>query len=381
MRNVSCVGGVAGLLATLSVVQLGQMATHAAQRLLEMRSNVAIFAQPCFIHSRKGQQAGEADGELHPQTRCEQGLGIAQIGNKFSQESHMNPSLTPRAERNSASMGRCSGSQQAMSHICLYVLFWALVCASTLASDTGEADFERYNQGKFVFERNCMVCHGPKGDGNGEMAPTLSPRPRSFREGMFKFRTTPFGKMPTDDDLRHTIRNGLSGTAMGMFDKLTDEDLTNVVAYVKSFSRRWRKPENFAEPMSFPALPKWFAAPDEAAVHAEKGKALFVTNCASCHGATADGKGLAAVGLKDVWGLPAHPSDLRQPHLRCGDRAEDIYRVLSTGLNGTPMVSFETTLTPDQRWDIISWILTQKLPDVPNLGSAPQRNLNSPPAK
>ena len=60
-----------------------------------------------------------------------------------------------------------------------------------------------------------------------------------------------------------------------------------------------------------------------------------------------------------------------------GDRPEDIYRVLTTGLNGTPMVSFEATLTPEQRWDIIAYLFTLKLPDVPTLGNAPPRELTS----
>ncbi|MCA1964153.1 MAG: cytochrome c, partial [Prosthecobacter sp.] len=66
-------------------------------------------------------------------------------------------------------------------------------------------------------------------------------------------------------------------------------------------------------------------------------------------------------------------SDLRQPHLRCGDRPQDIYRVLATGLNGTPMLSFETVLTPEQRWDIIAWVMTRRLPPLPTLGNAPPR--------
>lgn len=292
----------------------------------------------------------------------------------------MNPSPMPRPWLHSSYSGRCWSLSGSVQWICFLATLIGLFLRVNATAE-GEGDFERFTQGRNVYERNCIICHGPKGDGNGEMSPTLSPKPRSFREGMFKFRTTPFGKLPTDDDLRHTIRTGLSGTAMGMFEQLPADDLTNVIEYLKSFSRRWRKAENVAEPMKFPSPPEWLRDSAQAAAHVEKGKALFVTHCASCHGTAADGKGPAAAALKDVWELPAHPSDLRQPHLRCGDRPEDIYRVLATGLNGTPMVSFDATLTPDQRWDIISWLLTQKLPDVPNLGSAPQRILKSPPAK
>lgn len=254
--------------------------------------------------------------------------------------------------------------------------FIALLFASSAsAAEPLTLDFNRYMEGKYLFERNCIVCHGPRGDGKGEMAPTLSPRPRSFREGMFKFRTTPFGALPTEDDLRHTIKHGLTGTAMGMFSQLTDEDITNVIEYVKSFSRRWRKAENYAQPLIFPDPPAWLDDGKQKATHAEKGHALFITNCSACHGPAADGQGVAVPTLKDIWENPARPSDLRQPHLRCGDRPQDIYRVLTTGLNGTPMVSFDATLTPEQRWDIIAWLYTQKLPDVPTLGNAPPREI------
>lgn len=242
-----------------------------------------------------------------------------------------------------------------------------------LAGEPPKLDFSRYMEGKYLFERNCVVCHGPRGDGNGEMAPTLSPRPRSFREGMFKFRTTPFGSLPTEDDLRHTIKHGLTGTAMGMFSQFSDDDVKNVIEYVKSFSRRWRKTENYADPMTFPDPPAWLEDSQQSAQHTERGRALFVANCSACHGQAADGKGPAVAALKDVWGFPGKPSDLRQPHLRCGDRPQDIYRVLATGLNGTPMISFDATLTPEQRWDIIAYLGTLKLPDVPTLGNAPPR--------
>lgn len=232
-------------------------------------------------------------------------------------------------------------------------------------------DFNLYMQGKYVYERNCIVCHGQRGDGNGEMSPTLKPRPRSFREGMFKFRTTPPGKLPTDDDLRRTIRGGLSGTAMGMFNQLSDEEVDSVITYVKSFSRRWRKPENHAQPVDLSPAPAWFKQAAEIKTHAREGQKLFAVHCATCHGEKADGKGPAAIALKDIWGLPAAPSDLRQPHLRCGDAPDDIFRVLATGLNGTPMVSFDAALTQAQRWDIIAFILDIRVPPVPVPGAVP----------
>ncbi len=228
-------------------------------------------------------------------------------------------------------------------------------------------DFNLYMEGKYVYERNCIVCHGQRGDGNGELSPTLKPKPRSFREGMFKFRTTPYGMLPTDADLRRTITGGLSGTAMGIFSHLQKDEIDAVIAYLKSFSRRWKKQENYAPALTFSPPPEWFKETVAVKTHAVAGQKLFAINCAACHGEKADGKGPAAVSLKDVWGMPATPADLRQAHLRCGDAPADLFRVLATGLNGTPMVSFTATLSEEQRWDIIAYILSVRLPSVPVL--------------
>lgn len=249
---------------------------------------------------------------------------------------------------------------------CIFV-FLSLATVLTAADQGVALDFNLYMQGKYVYERNCLVCHGPRGDGNGELSPTLKPKPRSFREGMFKFRTTPYGMLPTDADLRRTITHGLSGTAMGMFSHLQAEEVDAVIAYVKSFSRRWKKVENYAPAMKFPPPPEWFKGAEELKTHALAGQKLFATTCTACHGEKADGKGVAAISLKDIWGMPAAPVDLRQAHLRCGDAPEDLFRVLTTGLNGTPMVSFDATLSEAQRWDIIAYILSIRLPSGPVL--------------
>ena len=49
------------------------------------------------------------------------------------------------------------------------------------------------------------------------MVPTASMfriRPRDFRTGLFKFRSTPSGSLPTDDDLLRTVTQGVRWTGM-----------------------------------------------------------------------------------------------------------------------------------------------------------------------
>ena len=51
--------------------------------------------------------------------------------------------------------------------------------------------------GAAVFNRRCAGCHGVTGDGNGEAAEFLQPKPRDYRNGVYKFTSTPYGAKPS----------------------------------------------------------------------------------------------------------------------------------------------------------------------------------------
>ena len=218
-----------------------------------------------------------------------------------------------------------------------------------------------YDQGKYVYERNGLVCHGVTGKGDGELVQNWPIRPRNFTQAVFKYRSTPYGKLPTTADLERTIRHGVSGTPMPVFSQLKDDDITAVIEYLKTFSRDWRKPDNFAAPIELPETPRWFADPKAHATHAAEGKKLFLATCLPCHGENADGNGPAAATLKDNFGQPIHPADLRQP-LRSGAGPEDTWRTIAVGINGTPMVGFNGALPPEQIWDLVAFIESVRIP-------------------
>lgn len=145
---------------------------------------------------------------------------------------------------------------------------------------------------------------------------------------------------------------------MGIFgDRLSPTDLTAVTEYIKSFSRKWRDPKNYAPPVVVPALPAWW---NDAALRAERANAggkVFVASCASCHGEKGDGQGIAAATLRDQWNEPIRPANLVAPLLHSGNEPSDLHRVLLTGIGGTPMVSFAEALSVEQRWDVVAYLV------------------------
>ena len=223
-----------------------------------------------------------------------------------------------------------------------------------------------YDDGKYVYERNCILCHGATGRGDGELVQNWPIRPRDFTRAVFKYRSTPYGRLPANADLERTIRHGVSGTPMPVFSQLRDRDIAAVIEYIKTFSDDWRNPDNFAAPITLPETPAWLADTAAHDAHAAEGRKLFMATCLSCHGENADGNGPIVATLKDNFGQAIHPADLRQP-LRSGAGPQDTWRTIAVGINGTPMVGFNGALPPDQIWDLVAFIESIKLPQAKTL--------------
>src|SRR5262249_11656437 len=89
------------------------------------------------------------------------------------------------------------------------------------------------------YRRYCVGCHGDEGDGEGENAQWLDPKPRNFTLAQFKCRSTPTGTLPTDEDLYDTIARGLDRSVMPPWNTFTHQQRADLVAYVKHFSAKW----------------------------------------------------------------------------------------------------------------------------------------------
>lgn len=96
----------------------------------------------------------------------------------------------------------------------------------------------RLKAGRNLYMTQCLHCHGVAGDGNGPTSRFLNPRPRDYRLGKFKFKSTLGPLKPSRDDLKHILKEGIPGTYMPSFVLLGDEKLGLIVDYVRWLSIR-----------------------------------------------------------------------------------------------------------------------------------------------
>ncbi len=218
-------------------------------------------------------------------------------------------------------------------------------------------------QGKQVYERRCLGCHGVNGDGNGPAAAFMQQdRPRNFTLGVFKFRLTPSGSLPDEGDLLRTITRGVRGTAMPSWHELPQKDQLAVIQYIKYELSADRtdpaKPYFYfdEEPPKLPIQIGEVPKPSQQIV--DRGKQVWQqAKCWECHGQTGRGDGEKAAGLKDDLGFPIPPANLTTGQFKSGPSVRDIFRTMTTGLSGTPMPSYAATVSEEDRWALSYFVL------------------------
>jgi len=255
----------------------------------------------------------------------------------------------------------------------------------------GVIDTTRLPEGRRAYELHCVGCHGSIGDGAGPGARHLSPRPRNFRMGTFKFKATAGSTKAQRADIFRTITTGLAGSSMPHFRLLAEQTRWDLVEYVRYLAVRgefeqmlldtaWDEEElptdedsvEIAEIVNgrwhpanlrnvYPGAPET----ERDAASVERGRELFNDStratCFTCHGPEGRGDGPTAGDYDDDWGYPIRPRDLTLGVFRAGAEGSDLYRTIAVGIAGTPMGSFEAVLSPEEIWDLVHFV--QFLPE------------------
>ena len=203
----------------------------------------------------------------------------------------------------------------------------------------------------YLYGQNCAGCHGLDGTG-GPATPVGNPVYLAIAD---------------DSVVRKVASEGVSGTTMPAFLEANGGMLTEkqIDVLVRGIRERWAKPGILAG-----ANPPQYSAPEGASVgDVARGRAVYATFCASCHGPSgkggpkgssiADGSYLALVSDQElrtivIVGRP----DLGAPDWR-------------NNLPGRPMSAGDVS-------DVVAWLASQrvKYPGQPYVISSPSERGN-----
>jgi mono/diheme cytochrome c family protein len=245
------------------------------------------------------------------------------------------------------------------------------------------------------FKARCVQCHGQPGDGRGPNAAFIDPYPRDFRTGTFKRATGAVrnGK-PRLDDIVKTLRSGVKGTSMPMFDLISAEDVRATAGYVIHLAVRGEVEAEVTKRLLsdgedalddpsagvkdvFPkVLAAWVAAqtPGDSVLSAEpldgspdairRGHDLFLkkAGCSACH----ERYGKKDVYRYDVRGLPNRVRDLTDADYRWGKEPADLAHRIRFGIHPANMPA-NPQLTEAEVRDLTAFVAAlpypAKLPD------------------
>jgi cytochrome c oxidase cbb3-type subunit 3 len=116
--------------------------------------------------------------------------------------------------------------------------------------------------GEQVYKKNCIVCHGDTGKGEGTKSGTA-------------INNQHFLNTVSNKDIYNAVKYGREGTGMPNYGpRLTEKDLQNLVAFI----RNWQTKEIKLE------------APQTISGNLENGKKMYNLYCFSCHGEAGSGK-------------------------------------------------------------------------------------------
>ncbi len=225
-------------------------------------------------------------------------------------------------------------------------------------------------EGHALFMAHCAPCHGVTGRGNGPAAIALTVAPRDFLRERFRYVSTLNG-VPTDEDLSDSIRNGRRFGEMPAGPQLTDDEVRVLIDYVREIQRLgWLEDlrKEFADdddtsPEEIEEISHIRVEPRDAIQvrrpapsfqrKTETGRELYTANCASCHGLSGRGDGMAKP--LDEQGRPISVRDLTSGEFRGGTKIEEIFKRIRCGVPGTPM-SAAVALSDEEVWQLVYYV-------------------------
>lgn len=209
-----------------------------------------------------------------------------------------------------------------------------------------------FEPGKTQFLDLCVPCHGLAGDGTGPEGAYLNPKPANLHEVPIELKQGIYGPN-TDGALLARITFGVQATAMPSWGEfLTERERWGDVRFVRdSFVTGSAKAG--ASVMGNGSVPSQYVRMDPGIFQSEittisptRGKALYATWCATCHGSTGSGNGPGTTALAS--GSPAP--------LPAGVSNAYMFFRIREGVQNTMMYGFRTQLSETDVWDLTAYV-------------------------
>jgi mono/diheme cytochrome c family protein len=266
---------------------------------------------------------------------------------------------------------------------------------------------ERLESGREAYMLYCRPCHGENGDGRGPAGIGLRPPPRNFTAKypngedynlVFKFGGVEAGSLPPDSELKRIVKKGLHGTAMLPW-AVPDNQLDDILQYIKTFNPIWTS-DDVATPIEITADP-WKGKEEEGT---KRGKIVYhgLAQCLKCHPAyatkqeiwdavkEATGEGSTSAFREDMYNPDAKlseafrvkllPPDFIRHDVKAGTTPEDLFRTIASGIGGTAMPMWKTSIDDSDIWAIAHFVNSLvAIKDTPQAAALRKKLVEQPP--
>ncbi len=362
MPRLLCGGRTLRNLAALVIAALGTGQLHAAPASqggasgAQVRPAVLYHNYCSVCHGDKGDGRSRAQGSLNPPPKDFTNAAVA----KHMTRAGMIDIVTNGRTGTAMTGWKTQLNQHEIEAVVDYVRNTFIPAPATNDS----------NRGRVVFNQSCSVCHGEKGDGRSRAQGSLNPPPRDFTSAAARSELS-------RERLIKSITYGRAETAMAGFkSQLSAQDIEAVADYIRTGfmasgssegisgtsagARPSRLPHGMTQapiPAPIPAPVAKNVAPDMNAVmpnglkgDAVKGAAFYMSNCATCHGTTGDGRGPRAYFINPK------PRNFLHTASRHELNRVAIYKATSEGKYGTEMPAWDKVLEPQEIANVAEFV-------------------------